>query len=209
MGCPGRCKACCLLAAMGSPRYRGRHAGRSALDAVVAAGSGDAFSASRGPVDLKRAREKGPWAAVARITRLRLRSSFPVFTLRSMARTTEPAATSGHLQAVCENATAALFVMDDQQHCVYMNASAELLTGYRLAEVQGQALHNFVHHTHPDGRPYPLADCPIDRAAAQNLQEQGEEVFVHKEGPFYPWHSRPARSAAMARCSARSSKCVS
>lgn len=103
-----------------------------------------------------------------------------------MTRTTEPAATSGHLQAVCENATVALFVMDDQQHCVYMNASAELLTGYRLAEVQGQALHNFVHHTHPDGRPYPLADCPIDRAAPQNLQEQGEEVFVHKDGHFYP-----------------------
>ena len=76
--------------------------------------------------------------------------------------------------------------MDDQQHCVYMNASAELLTGYRLAEVQGQALHNFVHHTHPDGRLYPLADCPIDRAAPQNLQEQGEEVFVHKDGHFYP-----------------------
>ena len=103
-----------------------------------------------------------------------------------MTRTTEPAATSGHLQAVCENATVALFVMDDQQHCVYMNASAELLTGYRLAEVQGQALHNFVHHTHPDGRPYPLADCPIDRAAPQNLQEQGEEVLVHKDGHFYP-----------------------
>ena len=103
-----------------------------------------------------------------------------------MTRTNEPAATSGHLQAVCENAIVALFVMDDQQHCVYMNASAELLTGYRLAEVQGQALHNFVHHTHPDGRPYPLADCPIDRAAPQNLQEQGEEVFVHKDGHFYP-----------------------
>lgn len=93
---------------------------------------------------------------------------------------------TSQLQAVCENATAALFVMDARQHCVYMNAAAEALTGYTLAEVQGAPLHDFVHHTHPDGRPYPLADCPIDRAAPQNMQEQGEEVFVHRSGRFYP-----------------------
>jgi len=90
------------------------------------------------------------------------------------------------LKALCENATVALFVMDERQHCVYMNRSAEQLTGYTLAEVQGQPLHNFVHHTHPDGTPYPLEECPIDRVAPQNYQEQGEEVFVHKDGHFYP-----------------------
>lgn len=89
-------------------------------------------------------------------------------------------------RAVCENATAALFVMDEHQHCVYMNRSAEQLTGYRLAEVSGRPLHDFVHHTRPDGRPYPLEECPIDRAAPQNNHEQGEEVFVHKDGHFYP-----------------------
>jgi PAS domain S-box-containing protein len=89
-------------------------------------------------------------------------------------------------EAVCENATAALFVMDENQHCVYMNRSAEILTGYTLAEVRGRPLHDSIHHTHPDGRPYPLAECPIDRAAPQNNHEQGEEVFVHKDGHFYP-----------------------
>lgn len=89
-------------------------------------------------------------------------------------------------RAVCENATAALFVMNEHQHCVYMNRSAEQLTGYRLAEVLGRPLHDFVHHTRPDGSPYPLEECPIDRAAPQNNHEQGEEVFVHKDGHFYP-----------------------
>jgi PAS domain S-box-containing protein len=88
-------------------------------------------------------------------------------------------------KAVCENATAALFVMDERQHCVYMNGAAELLTGYSLAEVQGRPLHDFIHHTRPDGRPYPLHECPIDRAAPHDNQEQGEEVFVHKDGHFY------------------------
>ncbi|MFC0254002.1 hybrid sensor histidine kinase/response regulator [Massilia consociata] len=91
-----------------------------------------------------------------------------------------------HLQDVCENATVALFVMNERQCCVYMNPAAEALTGYRLDEVQGAPLHDFVHHTRPDGTHYPLAECPIDRAAPENMQERGEEVFVHRDGSFYP-----------------------
>lgn len=90
------------------------------------------------------------------------------------------------LQDVCENATVALFVMDARQHCVYMNRSAELLTGYTLDEVQGRPLHEFVHHHRPDGSYYPIEECPIDRAAPADNQQQGEEVFVHKDGHFYP-----------------------
>ncbi|WP_440963673.1 ATP-binding protein [Massilia sp. GER05] len=89
------------------------------------------------------------------------------------------------LEDLCNNATVALFVMDNRQHCVYMNPAAEHLTGYTLAEVQGAPLHDFVHHTKPDGTPYPLEACPIDRAAPANMQEQGEETFVHKDGHHY------------------------
>ena len=90
------------------------------------------------------------------------------------------------LQTVAENATLALFIMDEQQQCTYMNPAAERLTGFTLAELQGKPLHDYIHHTHPDGRPYPLAECPIDQAFPQNMREQGEEVFVHKQGHFYP-----------------------
>jgi PAS domain S-box-containing protein len=89
------------------------------------------------------------------------------------------------LEAICNNATVALFIMDESQHCVYMNPAAEKLTGFTLAEVEGQALHNLIHHTRPDGSPYPLEECPIDRAFPQNNQEQGEETFVHKDGSLY------------------------
>jgi PAS domain S-box-containing protein len=90
------------------------------------------------------------------------------------------------LEAVANNATLALFIMDERQHCVFMNPAAEQLTGYSFEELQNQPLHNYVHHTRPDGRPYPLEECPIDRVFPQNNQEQGEEIFVHKNGSFYP-----------------------
>ncbi|HEX8408964.1 MAG TPA: PAS domain-containing protein [Thermoanaerobaculia bacterium] len=45
------------------------------------------------------------------------------------------------LQTVAENATLALFIMDDQQRCSYMNTAAEQLTGFTLDELQGRPLH--------------------------------------------------------------------
>jgi PAS domain S-box-containing protein len=103
------------------------------------------------------------------------------------------------LHAVVNNATLALFIMDERQHCVYMNGAAEKLTRYTLAEVRGRPLHEVIHHTRPDGRHYPLEESPIDRAFPQNNQEQGREVFVHKDGSFYPveFTASPVREAGV------------
>jgi PAS domain S-box-containing protein len=90
------------------------------------------------------------------------------------------------LEAVSNNATLALFIMDESQRCVFMNPAAEELTGYKMDEVGEKPLHDYVHNKKPDGSHYPLEECPIDRVFPQNNQEQGEELFVHKDGSFYP-----------------------
>ncbi|MEG4930205.1 PAS domain S-box protein [Microcoleus sp. F10-B2] len=93
---------------------------------------------------------------------------------------------STRLNAILDNTRMAVFMMNDKQHCVFMNSAAERLTGYTMAETLGRPLHDVIHHTHPDGRPFPIEECPIDRAFPENNQTDGEEVFVHKDGSFYP-----------------------
>jgi PAS domain S-box-containing protein len=112
-------------------------------------------------------------------------TAMPLNTLRRGGQLFE---TERRLNAVLNNASVAIFLMNDRQHCIYMNRAAELLTGYTLDEVLARdcPLHDIVHHTYPDGRPFPLHECAIDRAFPQNNQEKGEEVFVHKDGSFYP-----------------------
>lgn len=90
------------------------------------------------------------------------------------------------LETIANNATLALFIMDERQYCTYMNPAAEQLTGFNLAELQDKPLHDYVHHTRPDGSHYPIEECPLDYAFPLNSREQGEEVFVHKDGHFYP-----------------------
>ena len=93
--------------------------------------------------------------------------------------------TSQRLEAILQNTTMGVFLMDERQHCIYMNRAAEKLTGYKLDETLDRSLHDVVHHTHRDGRPFPIEDCAIDRALPERMQVQGREVFVHKDSSFY------------------------
>lgn len=90
------------------------------------------------------------------------------------------------LDGILENTTMAVFLMDERQHCAFMNRAAEELTGYAFHETVGRPLHDVIHHTRPDGSPFPLSECAIDRAFPENAGTQGEEVFVHRDGSFYP-----------------------
>ena len=89
------------------------------------------------------------------------------------------------ISTITNNTFQGIMMMNDRQVCTYMNPAAELITGFKVADVQDKPLHYYIHHTKPDGSHYPLEECPIDRALPTKMQTQGEDMFVHKDGHFY------------------------
>jgi PAS domain S-box-containing protein len=96
------------------------------------------------------------------------------------------------LDAILNNASVAVFVMDASYECVYMNPAAVALSGFTLEETRGRPLHDVVHHTRPDGSHLPMEACPIGQSLETLDTAMGEEVFVHKDGSFYPVAFRAA-----------------
>ncbi|HEX6986393.1 MAG TPA: ATP-binding protein, partial [Planctomycetaceae bacterium] len=90
-------------------------------------------------------------------------------------------------RTITDNATTAVFLTDEAGRCTFMNPAAEAMTGFAFPEAEGRSLHDLVHHRRPDGTPYPAADCPLHREGALSGNVRGhEDVFVHKDGRFYP-----------------------
>jgi PAS domain S-box-containing protein len=90
-------------------------------------------------------------------------------------------------KTITDNAASCLFMMDERGHPTFMNPAAEEVTGYRLDEIRDAPLHLAVHHHHPDGRPYPITDCPIDNGREQLVPlKDYRDVFVRKDGTFFP-----------------------
>ncbi len=92
------------------------------------------------------------------------------------------------MHAVMDNASNGLIIMNPYSRCVYMNPAAGQIIGLTLDEVKtlDKPLHDIVHHTTPEGGPYPIEDCPNYIALRQNKRYQGEDIFVRPDGTFYP-----------------------
>jgi PAS domain S-box-containing protein len=97
----------------------------------------------------------------------------------------ELAAQSMLTETITENASSALFLMDEQGCPTYVNSAAVEMFGWTLQELRGRPLHDTVHHTRPDGSPYPIAECPIDRALPERRWiEPYEDLFIRRDGSF-------------------------
>jgi PAS domain S-box-containing protein len=71
--------------------------------------------------------------------------------------------------------------------CVFINPAGARLIGYEPHEVIGRNMHNLTHHAHPDGAPYPEADCPIFNAFRRGLPCRiDSEVFWRRDGSAFP-----------------------
>jgi PAS domain S-box-containing protein len=90
-------------------------------------------------------------------------------------------------RAISDNAASALFLADARGRGTYMNVAGELMTGFTAEEIQGASLHELMHHTRPDGSPFPAEECPILHAVVEGRElRDHEDAFVRKDGSLFP-----------------------
>jgi len=84
---------------------------------------------------------------------------------------------------ITDNAADSLFLWDTEGRVTFMNSAAEQTFGWRQEELLGEVLHDRMHHHYPDGRPYPISECPLVKVfeSAQTLRDH-EDVFFRKDG---------------------------
>ncbi|MDA8743563.1 PAS domain S-box protein [Rubripirellula amarantea] len=90
------------------------------------------------------------------------------------------------VQTIGENSTEALIMMDASGYLIYCNQAWLDMCGYTREELESKPLHDLVHHHYADGRPFPISECPIDRALPQGSQIRfHEDLFFRKDGTSF------------------------
>ena len=105
------------------------------------------------------------------------------------------ASAADFLAQVLEGAPQPIWVVDEDGHIVFANPAAVAALGYHdVAALQGRSSHGLVHHTRPDGSPYPESECPMLRPRQTGETAHSEdEWFIRADGSMFPiaWWSAP------------------
>jgi diguanylate cyclase (GGDEF)-like protein/PAS domain S-box-containing protein len=72
---------------------------------------------------------------------------------------------------------------DRKGRLTYANPAALEMLGYSLAEVVGHRAHALIHHTRPNGGPYPASECPTGKSLVEGASQRvTDELFWRKDG---------------------------
>lgn len=80
-----------------------------------------------------------------------------------------------------------IYGFDLSGNAVFVNPAAERMTGWCADELLGKRIHQYHHHSHADGRPYPADECQIYCTMFDGKHRQVKgEVFWRKDGTSFP-----------------------
>lgn len=87
-----------------------------------------------------------------------------------------------------QSAGEGLYAIDLQGRCTAANREAVRLLGYeREQDLLGRNMHALVHHTRPDGTPYPEEECRIFQAYREGRGVVvDDEVLFRRDGTSFP-----------------------
>ena len=108
-------------------------------------------------------------------------------TRRVTAERALDAAEAASVQAL-DATSEAFYAVDRTGLTTLCNAAFVEMLGFESKDaVIGRALHDVIHHSHPDGRHYDRDDCPIYRTAAAGIPAHvSDELFFRLDGTPFP-----------------------
>src|SRR5580704_3508562 len=92
------------------------------------------------------------------------------------------------VRLLLDSTNAAICGCDDQGACIFANRAALNLLGYeKTDDLFGQNMHQLMHHTRSDGRPFPASECMMSFAFVNGETRHAEdEVFWRADGTSFP-----------------------
>jgi len=80
-----------------------------------------------------------------------------------------------------------IFGLDLHGKATFVNPAAVAMTGWTREDLIGKSIHEYHHHTKPNGLHYPLEECPIYMATRDGaVHHVDTEVFWRKDGSCFP-----------------------
>ena len=81
----------------------------------------------------------------------------------------------------------AIFGVNTQGVCTFVNPACLAMLGYTQDEMLGKHVHPLIHHTYPDGRPYPKEECNVRCSTLLGKSTHVDsEVHWRKDGTSFP-----------------------
>ena len=98
-------------------------------------------------------------------------------------RTAELAATEAQMRGVIEASGDGIIQVNMEGKVILANPASCQMLGYPAGDLIGHRLHETIHHSYPDGRPYPAEHCPTAQTIAMGGTLHGlEDMFWRADG---------------------------
>jgi PAS domain S-box-containing protein len=69
----------------------------------------------------------------------------------------------------------------------FINPAGLAMLSFEADELIGQKIHPLIHHTRPDGSPYPIEECPMHHSLIRGtIGNRDDEVLWRKDGSAFP-----------------------
>jgi PAS domain S-box-containing protein len=106
-------------------------------------------------------------------------------TERTEARDELGALTYQH-ELIVNSAGEGIYRLDPNGQIVFVNPKASALLGWKTEELLGKSAHLTLHHSHHDGRTYPVESCPIHESLRDgSTRRVTNDVFWRKDGTSF------------------------